>query len=773
MVLAYVVVFTGLAWDFHAGMRTHKADLGQIDQAVWNSSQGRFLEFTERDATSVRLTDHVEPIFVLISPIYWLWNDVRALLLLQVLAVASGAFFVYALALEKLDQLLTPAQRTKIWHWEPLQQLTRPVALALAAAYLLAPPLQSAILTEVHAVPFGVPLILWAFWAVERRKWTQFILAALLVAAVKEEMALLAAALGIWAMWRAVAMDDAQWTIHNGAQGPTRTTHHAIKNFQFSILNSKFSILPGLLVTLLALAWFVIATFVIVPHYAAGWYDVAESSYFQRYGALGNSPVDIFKSFFTQPGLVLSISLEPARLDYILGLLAAFGFFSLLAPEILLLCLPVLLANSLSAFPAQYYSQFHYDAPIVPFVAVSAIYGAARLWRFVARRITASSASFQHIPAASPAKMALMAFASNAGSTVRPLLAMGLILWTLAWAGGVYAQSGRGPGGGGHEITPVTAHDRLITRFTAQIPVDAPVSATAAVHPHVSHRQHIYQFPRGLDAPANPATWALIDVTTNTDMAPGDVKASVDALLAADWGIVDAADGFLLLAKDAPTKTIPDPFYDFARARSPIPDPRSLISFGPLSAIGIETEDWPRWRQTKVTTLWQVADDYVPGSVRPWLEIRTPNGEIVHTFDQVAPRPDLVSPRPLAARRNHPPHHPLALPAPHLGRSRCRRPRPRPDSDSGSPARGRCVLFGILFFWKRSQSRCGQCRWNHGPSSQPKVGGNRAISVLLTPLPLQSKSPPPPSALAPATPSPCALAWTMMSCAPASPWTCS
>ena len=195
-----MVIFTGLAWDFHAGMRTHKADLGQIDQAVWNSSQGRLLQFTERETTSVRLTDHVEPIFILISPIYWLWDDVRALLLLQVMAIAAGAFFVYALALEKLDQLVALPKRALIWHSEPLRQLTRPIALALAAAYLLAPQLQSVLLTEVHAVAFGVPLILWAFWAVERRRWAHFLLAALLLAAVKEEMALLSAGLGLWAV---------------------------------------------------------------------------------------------------------------------------------------------------------------------------------------------------------------------------------------------------------------------------------------------------------------------------------------------------------------------------------------------------------------------------------------------------------------------------------------------------------------------------------------------------------------------------------------------
>ena len=40
---------------------------------------------------ATRLTDHVEPILALISPIFWLWDDVRALLLLQVVFVAIGA----------------------------------------------------------------------------------------------------------------------------------------------------------------------------------------------------------------------------------------------------------------------------------------------------------------------------------------------------------------------------------------------------------------------------------------------------------------------------------------------------------------------------------------------------------------------------------------------------------------------------------------------------------------------------------------------------------
>ncbi len=189
-------------------MRTHKADLGQIDQAIWNSSRGRLLEQTDNGFVATRLTDHVEPMLVFISPIFWLWNDVRALLLLQAIAVAIGAWILYELSLRQFDKLLTPQERSQIWRLEPLRNLTRPLALSLAVAYLLTSQLQSALLTEFHAAPLAVPLILWAFWAVDARRWGQFTAAALLVASVKEEMALLAAGLGLWAVLRSKIEDQ-------------------------------------------------------------------------------------------------------------------------------------------------------------------------------------------------------------------------------------------------------------------------------------------------------------------------------------------------------------------------------------------------------------------------------------------------------------------------------------------------------------------------------------------------------------------------------------
>ena len=208
-------------------------------------------------------------------------------------------------------------------------------------------------------------------------------------------------------------------------------------------------------------------------------------------------------------------------------------------------------------------------------------------------------------------------------------------IWLLVWAGFTYAQAGRGPLGGRYDPAPITAHHRLLPRFLAQIPDDAAVTATAAVHPHISHRQFANQFPAGLTGD-RPADWALLDVTTNTDMAPGDLRDTVLTMLAADWGVVDAADGFLLLARGAPAKEIPSAFYDFARTPG---DPNQAV--GPITFMGIAVDDWPYWRQTRLVSQWLVGDSFTPGTARPWLDVRAPAGDLVYTLDDLTP-PALV-----------------------------------------------------------------------------------------------------------------------------------
>lgn len=238
--------------------------------------------------------------------------------------------------------------------------------------------------------------------------------------------------------------------------------------------------------------------------------------------------------------------------------------------------------------------------------------------------------------------MALVAFVRNTRTTLRPLIALGLCLWLLGWATMLYRMAGRGPLGGRYDPTAITAHHRLLAHFVQQIPHDAAVSATAAVHPHVSHRRYVYQFPLGLPELGKPgqADWALLDVTTNTDLAPGDVKSDVDKLLARDWGVVDAADGFLLLQRGAANKVIPKAFYDFARL--PLTDavqPSSTVepTVEPLALVEVNIEDWLRWRQTRIVTTWQVGHGFDPASVAPQFDLLTPDGEAFYALSAATP----------------------------------------------------------------------------------------------------------------------------------------
>ena len=643
-ILLFIGTFTYLAFDLHLGMRTHKADLGQIAQAVWNSSRGRFVEMTDNGFVATRMTDHVEPFLALISPILWGWNDVRALLFLQVVFVAIGAWPLYELTLLCLAKLLTEEEKSQFWQVEPLRRLTRPMALSLAVAYLLAPQLQAAVLTEFHAAPLATPLILWSLWAIESRRWGHFTVATLLTAGVKEEMALLAAGLALWALYR-LTIETYKFRKNPTSPPPFTPSPLHPSSCAATDLAKRLPLRPFIIassILIASLAWFYIATFVIVPAHAAQVYNVETSIYLERYGPLGSSFLDIIRSFFQRPQLVWQIATMPARLSYLWNLFIIFGFLSLLTPELILIALPLILANLLSTYPAQYYGEFHYSAPLIPFFAAAAAYGMGRIWLWLGRRANQTSSGFQHLAASDTATMTAAAIVRNSRTVLRPLIATTLALWLLAWAGYSYTQAGAGPLGGRYDPTPITAHHRLLKRFTQQIPAGAAVTATAAIHPHVALRRFVYQFPIGLPelGEKGNADWALLDVTTNSDLAPGDLKQRIDALLLAEWGVIDAADGFLLLRKGAPDRAIPDAFFDFARASKTVAaavpqEPKSENR--PLTLVDLAVDDWPRWRQTKVISRWRVGTSFDPTVTEPWLELRTPNGDHLYDFADSTP----------------------------------------------------------------------------------------------------------------------------------------
>ena len=582
LIVAYTVGFSALSIRLHEAHLTHTADLGQIDLAIWNTSRGRFVQEIKEDFVSTRLTDHVEPIFAPVSLVFWLWDDVRALLVLQSFALAIGALPVFWLARDrfagsKVRKLA--ASNLKPSNLKP--ETADWLGLLFAFAYLLFPALQAANLTEFHAIPLAVPFILFAFWFAEREQWGRFAVACLLLMAVKEEAALLAFTLGLYAIAKSRIAHHA-----------SRITHHGSR-FTFHVL--RFTpMLSGLLTAVLALAWFVVATFVIIPRHAAPVYGDAASVYFQRYGELGDSVADILRSLVTRPALVYRTVTEPLRLRYLVGLLAPVGFLSLLAPEILLLSLPLLAANLLSSYAAQYSGQFHYSAPLVPYVVVAAIIGSARLWRWLASKAQTLDFKPQTPNSRSQnSKPWLLKF---------EVWSLKLAVWILAWSVGWQVAHGYTPIGQEFRWPQVTEHHRLLARFTAQIPPHAPASTTPPLYPHLSHREKLYEFPHLADA-----EWVLLDVSTTTDMHPVELRDRVQQMLVSgEWGVMDGDDGYLLLRRGRGSAQLPEAFYDFARVEKPQPQyPAELTFGGLLRFLGYDVVDDARWRLSHVRTYWQ------------------------------------------------------------------------------------------------------------------------------------------------------------------------
>ena len=83
-----------------------------MTQAVWSTAHADFLSVTDVHGEQIsRLGSHFDPILAAFAPLWCLWPDPELLLVVQAIAVASGAIPVYWLARKHLD-LEWPAARS-------------------------------------------------------------------------------------------------------------------------------------------------------------------------------------------------------------------------------------------------------------------------------------------------------------------------------------------------------------------------------------------------------------------------------------------------------------------------------------------------------------------------------------------------------------------------------------------------------------------------------------------------------------------------------------
>ena len=323
-IIGYACAFSYLTVVRYAAFESRALDMGNLNQAIWNTAHGNWFHLTNQPGTVNRLSLHVEPILIPISWLYLLYPAPPLLLVLQAVVVALGALPLFALARHQLRH-----------EW---------IALAFALIYLLNPTMQAANWLEFHPITLAPTFLLAAFYYLIKDRPGRFALFAVLAASCKEEMALIIFMLGAYAF---LIRRRPRW---------------------------------GLVTMALSMAWALLAVLGLQQLFADG------NIHWNRYAYLGDSPVQMVLSLLTRPGVVWAQLVSADAGGYLWSLLWPTGLIALLAPEVLLLALPSLAINLLADFPPMHETHtLIYAAPIAPLVLAAAVMGVARLQTWVVK----------------------------------------------------------------------------------------------------------------------------------------------------------------------------------------------------------------------------------------------------------------------------------------------------------------------------------------------------------------------------------------------------
>lgn len=300
----------------HLNLQTSQFDMGNMDQVLWNTIHGNFFQMTSPINAVHELRSAVHSDFLLLAyvPFYALWPDPRTMMIVQTLAVATGALPLF---------------------WFARRIVSEKAAAVFAIAYLLYPSLQWSIIFDVHAVVLATPLLLWAWWAAHARRWWVYgacLLAALLA---KEEVGVTVALIGLYLAWR----QRPRWIGFTTAVVGLATT---IFMLGFVIPHSRHA--PG--------------------HFALPFYSDYGSSLGQITGDVLLHPWRVLPKLFSMDSL-----------GYYTILLWPFAFLPLIGLPIILLAAPEVAVNLLSSYLGQHTIYYQYTAVITPIILLAAVYG--------------------------------------------------------------------------------------------------------------------------------------------------------------------------------------------------------------------------------------------------------------------------------------------------------------------------------------------------------------------------------------------------------------
>jgi uncharacterized membrane protein len=338
--LYMLLLLAGTAYLVISALLQHRAlgtgyDLGIYDQTIWNLAHGRIWMTTLVYETG-GYYDHFEPILALIAPLYWLWSDVRVLLIVQSVALGLGALPIYLYA----------RRRFKAW------EFGRVLALVIAAAYLVYPAMHNANLNDFHEVSLLPPLLGFALYGLltGRRRVTWVFL--ILCLMVKEDFSVTFLMFGLYI----VAFNPA-----------------------------GFRRRDGVFVAATAIVWMLLVLYLFYPAATRG---MPYPFVARRYPWLGDSPESAATVLLTQPWIMLPYLTQAPKLLFALRLIGPLLFLPLLGWPVIGLAIPVLIYLMLSNYEPQWSVQSYYNPPLLP----TLFFGLMTALSHIHRRLSARAA---------------------------------------------------------------------------------------------------------------------------------------------------------------------------------------------------------------------------------------------------------------------------------------------------------------------------------------------------------------------------------------------
>lgn len=180
LMLVSLFMISRVALLRHWSVSSYHFDLGNMHQAVYNTSKGHFLEVTDPNKfyQSNRLAYHFDPILALIAPLYWFYPKAEVLIIVQALVLVLGAIPLYMLSYQVFKNKL--------------------YALAISAMYLVYYPMHYTAIADFHAVTLSSTFVLCMFYFAELKRFKMSIFFIVLLWMTKENTPLLTFFFGMY-----------------------------------------------------------------------------------------------------------------------------------------------------------------------------------------------------------------------------------------------------------------------------------------------------------------------------------------------------------------------------------------------------------------------------------------------------------------------------------------------------------------------------------------------------------------------------------------------